>query len=79
MAFVIRNLSVCGYCNGFTQWHYKTNADTIEVVDGKDYFVDAADMLSRNDVIIVCANDSVTQRYVVFAGIEHVGIAPLKM
>ena len=79
MAFAIRNLTVCAYCNGFTQWHYKASYDDITVVDSENFFADASDVFARNDVIIVCANDGVTLRYVTFASVGCVKIAPLKM
>ena len=49
MAFVIRNLSVLAYANGFTLWHYKAGRDPLSHVQTVDFFADAADMLSEGD------------------------------
>ena len=47
----IRDLSVLGYANGFTLWHYITS-DKQEIVRGKGYFNEAADMLRPGDLIL---------------------------
>ena len=75
MAFAIRNLSVLAYANGFTLWHYKA-ADRLETVTGRDYFDDAADMLSGGDIMMVSAENGA--RIVCIApGDNGVAIAPL--
>ena len=53
MAFVIRNLSVLAYANGFTLWHYKAGRDPLDQVQTVDFFADAADMLSDGDMLMV--------------------------
>jgi len=57
MAFAIRNLSVLAYANGFTLWHYKSSAEALERVTARDYFEDAADMLSGGDILMLTATD----------------------
>lgn len=55
MAFLARNLSVIGYANGFTLWHY-TTPDPSAAVDSSGYFSAAADMLRVGDFIFAnCA------------------------
>ncbi len=56
MAFSIRNLSVLGYCNGFTSWHYRS-ADTIEEISASEYFAEAGDMITLGDQITVNAGN----------------------
>jgi hypothetical protein len=53
MAFVIRDLSVLAYANGFTLWHYKAGNESLAVVAGNDYFSDASDMMTKGDMIMV--------------------------
>jgi hypothetical protein len=53
MAFVIRNLSVLAYANGFTLWHYKAGRDPLAQVQAVDFFADAADMLSEGDMLMI--------------------------
>jgi hypothetical protein len=57
MAFAIRNLSVLGYANGFTLWHYKAGKDRLNQVEKPDFFADAADMLAQGDMLMVSAPD----------------------
>jgi hypothetical protein len=57
MAFVIRNLSVLAYANGFTLWHYKAGSDPLEQVQTPDFFADAADMLAEGDMMMISAAD----------------------
>jgi len=55
MAYQARNLSVIGYANGFTLWHY-TTPDTAASVDTAGYFNAAAEMLRVGDFIFAnCA------------------------
>jgi hypothetical protein len=76
MAFTIRHLSVVGYTDGFTLWHYnaKNSGDTREVIKGADYFVLAADMLAHGDRIMVAATDGPVDLYVA----SHEG-APIRV
>jgi len=53
MAFIIRDLSVLAYANGFTLWHYKTGNDSLSDVAGDDYFSDASDMMASGDMILI--------------------------
>jgi len=51
MAYSSKTLSVLGYANGFTLWHYST-PDTATTVDGTGYFNAAAEMLRNGDFIL---------------------------
>lgn len=51
MAYSSKTLSVLGYANGFTLWHYAT-ADAAATVDGNGYFDAAAEMLRVGDFIL---------------------------
>ena len=55
MSFIVRNLSVLAYANGFTLWHYKTGDDALAVVGRAGYFDDAVDMLASGDMLLVTA------------------------
>jgi hypothetical protein len=57
MAFAIRNLSVLGYAQGFTLWHYKAGAATLGQAAEYGFFDNAADMLAPGDMIMVSASD----------------------
>ena len=52
MAFVIRNLSVLAYAQGFTLWHYKTT-EALTRLDVPGYFDGAADMLATGDILLL--------------------------
>lgn len=55
MAYQAKNLSVIGYANGFTLWHY-TTPDAAASVDSSGYFNAASDMLRIGDFIFAnCA------------------------
>ncbi|HEY3848705.1 MAG TPA: hypothetical protein VGL95_16495 [Acetobacteraceae bacterium] len=77
MAFSIRNLSVLAYANGFTLWHYKAGLDRLQSVVARDFFADAADMLTTGDLLMISAADGA--RVVVAAPMEDglVVTAPL--
>lgn len=51
MTFSTKNLSVLGYANGFTLWHYAT-VDTAAEVDTTGYFSAASPMLRVGDFIL---------------------------
>lgn len=51
MAYSSKALSVLGYANGFTLWHYAT-PDAASTVDGAGYFNAAAEMLRTGDFIL---------------------------
>lgn len=51
MAYSSKTLSVLGYANGFTLWHYST-PDAATTVDGAGYFNAAAEMLRNGDFIL---------------------------
>ena len=51
MAYSSKALSVLGYANGFTLWHYATT-DAAAAVDGAGYFNAAAEMLRVGDFIL---------------------------
>lgn len=65
MAFLLNELTVLGYANGFTLWHYKT-LDAPKDVRKKDYFNAAKTMLRVNDLIVAnvgLASDPTTKIY----------------
>jgi hypothetical protein len=80
MSFAIRNLSVIGYAQGFTLYHYRANVDTLgatiakattlATVTAEGFFAPAADMLAPGDIILVSAVDGVAQLYVTNRGGE---------
>ena len=51
MAFKTQDLSVIGYANGFTLWHY-TTTDAAAAVDTSGYFNDAADVIRVGDMVL---------------------------
>ncbi len=53
MAFAIRNLSVLAYAQGFTLWHYKGGAATLEQAGAHGFFDDASD---GGRILFVAAN-----------------------
>ena len=55
MSFIVRNLSVLAYANGFTLWHYKTDVDAMDAMGRAGYFDDAVDMLANGDMLLVTA------------------------
>jgi len=57
MSFALRNLCVLAYANGFTLWHYRAGADSLDRVADRDFFADATDMLSPGDMIMISAPD----------------------
>ena len=77
MAFAIRNLSVLAYANGFTQWHYRENSDSVLDIGSPNYFLYAADMLGIGDLIIISCVEGVTMRAVSHSTADSVLIAPL--
>jgi len=78
MAFVLKNLGVLAYTQGFTLWLYKTTADDVPTIQQtKNYFRNAADMLTKGDMIVVAALDGGCIYRVAEIGLEHVVIGPL--
>lgn len=55
MAFANKNLSVLAYANGFTIWHYKTDDQLNELLNG--YFNPVSDLMNKNDMIILNTSD----------------------
>lgn len=51
MAYSSKTLSVLGYANGFTLWHYST-PDGATTVDTSGYFNAAGEMLRPGDFIL---------------------------
>ena len=77
MAFLIRNLSVLAYANGFTLWHYKSAEDTREQISAANYMAGAADMLSRGDVILANATDGTRMLVVILTDVNTAITGPL--
>ncbi len=76
MSFAVRNLSVLAYANGFTLWHYKTEADALPNVEAPGYFDDAVDMLANGDMLLVSGPSG--GKVMCMAALEgHVFAAPL--
>ncbi len=53
MAFILRNLSVLAYANGFTLWHYRSGEDASMALDAPGYFAEAGDLLAAGDIVMV--------------------------
>ena len=80
MSFAIRNLSVIGYAEGFTLYHYRANVDTLGATIAKattladvateGFFAPAANMLAPGCMILVSAVDGGAQLYVTGRGGE---------
>lgn len=64
MAFVIRNLSVLAYAQGFTLWHYKAGAAPLAGLDKPGFFDDAADMLAPGDMLMLSGSGGGRMRVV---------------
>ena len=77
MAFAIRNLSVLAYANGFTLWHYKAGKERLDKVAAKDFFADAADMLTVGDMVMTSAADGARILCIALSDVETVVTAPL--
>lgn len=75
MAFVIRNLSVLAYAQGFTLWHYKAAAP-LGGLAAPGYFDEAADMLAPGDMMLLSGREGGQMRVVVQAA-PCVRLAPL--
>ena len=74
MAFVLKDLSVLAYANGFTLWHYRT-ADVDTAVDDADYFLEAIDMLRLGDMIIANTGEGTTPKGGFFRVVTNTGTA----
>lgn len=72
MAFQSKNLSVIGYANGFTLWHYAT-ADAAATVDTSGYFNAAANMLRVGDFVFANASTGGTPENGVLAVLANAG------
>jgi hypothetical protein len=55
MAFQHKNLSVVAYANGFTIWHYKTEDQLEELLNG--YFDAVSDLMNKNDMLVLNCGD----------------------
>ena len=64
MAFVLRNLSVLAYAQGFTLWHYRAERDALATVDRPGFFDAAADLLQGGDMMLISARDGGRARFV---------------
>lgn len=64
MAFVIRNLSVLAYAQGFTLWHYKAGAAPLATLDVTGFFDDAADMFAPGDMVMLSGSGGGQMRVV---------------
>jgi hypothetical protein len=65
MSYSSKTLSVLGYANGFTLWHYST-PDPASTVDGAGYFNAAAEMLRVGDFILANTGQGGTPQHGIF-------------
>lgn len=77
MAFKNRDLSVIGYANGFTLWHYKSYEDKLEDVCNLGYFNNVMTLVNTGDVIIINGKDLTGIRMMELVG-EEVWIRELR-
>ncbi len=66
MGFMLRDLSVLAYAQGFTLWHYKAAAAKLSAAGQAGFFDDAADMLACGDIVMMSSAEGA--RIVVVAG-----------
>jgi hypothetical protein len=55
MALLMKNLSLLGHANGFSQWHYRSTTDTAAAIVASNYFNMASDMLRVGDRVMIDA------------------------
>ena len=67
MTFAIKHLSITGYANNYTAWHYNGRNSRSHVEDVTDgaFFQAAADMLTPGDTIMCSCLDGCRLLYVV--------------
>lgn len=70
------NLSCLAYASGFSLWHFRTAAETLDQVAAPGFFDLAADMLVEGDMIVVNAVDG-SRIVVVARGAAGVTVVPL--
>jgi hypothetical protein len=76
MAFMLRNLSVLAYANGFTLWHYKSGPDKLTQATREGYFADAADLLAPGDMVMLSAAEGGKIATIAGEG-KKIALAPL--
>lgn len=62
MPYVIRNLSMLNYANGFTLWHYRAASHRVEDVEEPGFFDEAATMVKDGDMMLISAADGGAHR-----------------
>ncbi len=72
MAYKSQDLSVIGYANGFTLWHYATT-DLATDVDTTGYFNAASDMLRVGDFIFANVDTDGTPAHGIYAVLSNSG------
>ena len=77
MAFMIRDLSVLAYANGFTLWHYKTGKESLDATRDDRFFAGAADMMTVGDMIMLSGAGGARVVCVAGVGEGTVATAPL--
>jgi hypothetical protein len=60
-----RDLSVVGYANGFTLWHYRSYEDTLETTMGPEYFTGSS--VNTADFIFLVGIDGGRTGFVSYA------------
>lgn len=62
MPLAIRNLSIIGYANGFTQWHYSAPTTPLTEILASGFFDEVRDMLASGDAITISCLEGVAIR-----------------
>jgi hypothetical protein len=70
MAYASANLSLVGYANGFSMWHY-TSTDAAATIDSSGYFNSASGQLAVGDFIFAHADTGGTPAYGVFVVLSN--------
>lgn len=77
MAFENKRLTVIGYANGFTMWHYSAS-EPMDEIEGKNYFGAIWTLAALGDLFIITDNHGKTyQRQIVELGKERIILGKL--
>ena len=75
--FNVRNLSVLGYAQGFTLWHYKIIDINISLVIEDNYFIDGANMFSVGDMIMLSGRNEAKIVFVNYNNDDKISVGEL--
>lgn len=67
-SFVLKNMSVLAYANGFTLWHYNANTIPMSEIKSTGHFDNASSVIAVGDMVLVTASDGGTVLFVAFTG-----------